>query len=104
LKQYVMLLNHAVDAHWRQEGIYISFNKTLNNPLGWSVPKKILDSPGTDRWYPQVMGIDEREHETDKVAGRIARLFVRGVSRWEIVFQRDGALSASSGSQIRSGW
>jgi hypothetical protein len=104
LKQYVMLLNRAVDGHWKQEGIYISFNKTLNNPLGWSVPKKILDSPGADRWYPQVMGIDATKHETDKVAGKVARLFVRGLSRWEIVFQREEVGSEVSKSKIGSGY
>ena len=104
LKQYVMLLNRAVDSHWKQEGIYISFNKNLSNPLGWSKPIKILDSPGADRWYPQVMGIDAAKHETDKVAGKVARLFVRGLSRWEIIFQRDGAAPAVIESHVRSGY
>jgi hypothetical protein len=103
LKQYVMLLNRAVNGHWKQEGIYISLNTSLNDPLGWSLPKKILESPGPDRWYPQVMGIDAAKRETDKLAGEVARLFVRGLSRWEIVFQRDEAGSAVSESKIGSG-
>ena len=88
LSQYVLLLNRAIDRHWKQEGIYVSFNADLANPAGWSTPVKILDSPGADRWYPQVIGLDKGE--TDKLAGRVARLFVRGQSRWEIVFLKPG--------------
>ncbi len=90
LSRYVMLLNRAVDRHWKQEGIYVSFNADLANPGGWSSPVKILDAPGDDRWYPQVLGLDRAKRETDKLAGRVARLFVRGVSRWEVVFLKPG--------------
>jgi hypothetical protein len=38
-------------------------------------------------WYPQVIGL-EAESGTDKLAGERARLFVRGASIHEIVFQR----------------
>ncbi len=41
-------------------------------------------------WYPQVVGIDAARRETDKLAGRLARLFVHGKSVWEIVFFRPG--------------
>jgi hypothetical protein len=88
LKQYVILLNRAVDARWKQEGIYVSFSHDLSDPSKWSVPKKILDSPGPNRWYPQVMGLNAATLDTDKAAGKVARLFVRGVSRWEIEFYR----------------
>jgi len=50
------------------------------------------------------MGIDATKHETDKVAGKVARLFVRGLSRWEIIFQRDGAAPAVIESHVRSGY
>lgn len=93
LSQYVVLLNRAIDKDWLQEGVYISFNADLGNPAKWSTPRKILDSkeikavpemgPG---WYPQVMGIDGAKRETDKLAGRVARLFVHGKSVWEIEF------------------
>ena len=86
LRQYVMLLNRARDGDWTQEGIYVSFNRDPANPAGWSPPQKILDAPGRDRWYPQVIGLDGTRRETDKLAGRVARLFVRGQSRWEILF------------------
>ena len=41
-------------------------------------------------WYPQVMGTDRVQRETDKLAGRVARLFVHGHSRWEARFLRAG--------------
>jgi hypothetical protein len=82
LEQYVMLLNRAKDTNWKQEGIYVSFNRRLDNPTGWSPPVKILNS---GRWYPQVMGI-EVGAGTDKVAGRWARFFMGGSSDHLIQF------------------
>ncbi|MBI2928576.1 MAG: hypothetical protein HYY24_23150 [Verrucomicrobia bacterium] len=90
LRQYVMLLNRAIDKDWQQEGVYVSFNRDLANPHGWSAPNKILASTGKDRWYPQVLGLDAAQRETDKLAGKRARLFVRGMSRWEVFFLRPG--------------
>ena len=87
LGQYVILLNRAVDRQWKQEGIYISYNSEVSDPTGWTAPRKILETPGNDRWYPQVIGLDAARHETDKLAGPVARLFVRGQSRWEIRFE-----------------
>lgn len=87
LKQYVILLNRAKDWKWSQEGIYITFNKDLSDPEGWTPPRKILDGGG---WYPQVIGIDTRQNETDKLAGQTARFFMSGKSRWEIVFTKAG--------------
>ena len=88
LRQYVMLLNRAKDGRWTQEGLYVSFNPDLAKPKSWSAPQKMLESTGADRWYPQVMGLEK--NGTDKLAGRTARLFVRGESRWEIEFRRRG--------------
>lgn len=88
LRCYVMLLNRAIDKDWTQEGVYVSFSRDLANPHAWSKPVKILESPGRDRWYPQVMGLEK--DGTDKLAGRTARLFVRGKSIWEVSFQRPG--------------
>ncbi len=88
LRQYVMLLNRAKDADWSQEGIYVSFNRDLANPGGWTPPEKILGDLGNDRWYPQVVGLNAAKRETDKLAGARARLFVRGKSEWEIEFRR----------------
>ena len=88
LRQYVVLLNRAVDGHWKQEGVYVSFNPSLERPEQWSSPRKILASPGPDRWYPQVIGT--ARGETDKLAGQRARLFVRGLSKWELEFRNPG--------------
>jgi hypothetical protein len=88
LNSFVMLLNHACcKSRWNQEGIYISYNRDLSNPDGWSQPQRVLDrigfSPG---FYPQVLGIGPGE--TDKLAGRRARLYVHGVSLWELEFEK----------------
>ena len=95
LSSYVILLNRATDGAWKQEGVYVTFNPDLGNPEGWTSPKKILDRkeivaiPRMEAgWYPQVVGLDSAKRETDKLAGRVARLFVHGKSVWEIVFQR----------------
>jgi hypothetical protein len=82
LEQYVMLLNHARDTDWTQEGIYVSFNQRLDNPAGWSQPVRVLSG---GRWYPQVMGL-ESGSGTDKVAGRRARFFMGGTSEHLIQF------------------
>jgi hypothetical protein len=97
LNQYVMVLNRVKDTSWATEGIYISFSNDLADPKGWSVPQKIMDreeathaDPGHvgNGWYGQVMGTGQGE--TDKLAGRVARLFVDGQSRWEIQFLKPG--------------
>lgn len=88
LNTYVMLLNRAQGIPgWSQEGVYISYNKNISNPYGWSAPKKILDKkefPGWYFFYPQVMGLGHGE--TEREAGAKARLFVGGISKWEIEF------------------
>jgi hypothetical protein len=84
LEQYVMLLNRAVDNEWRQEGIYVAFSPTLDDPRSWSTPRRLL--AGGD-WYPQVLGL-ESGVGTDRVAGERARLFIAGRSRYLITFAR----------------
>lgn len=87
LNMYVMLLNHAVDKYWKQEGIYISYNYDLTNPAGWSTPERLfLDPRGSA--YPQVIGVGPGE--TDKLVGKIGRLFLLGHSYWELNFLRPG--------------
>jgi hypothetical protein len=99
LRRYVMLLNRAIDRHWKQEGIYLSFNARLERPNDWAVPQKLLDGPGPELWYPQVVGLDGAKHDTDKQAGQTARLFVRGQSRWEIQFFRP-EITTTTGSAL----
>ena len=43
LQRYVMLLNRTNGDGFGQEGIYVSFNLRLDDPLGWSTPYKILE-------------------------------------------------------------
>jgi hypothetical protein len=83
LEHYVMLLNRARDDVFGQEGIYVSFSRTLD-PAGWSAPVRIL-SGGT--WYPQVIG-SEIGTGTDRLAGQRARFFMMGRSERVIEFQR----------------
>ena len=87
LRQYVMLLNRAKGKGWTQEGIYISYNKDLADMQGWHAPQKLFDGGS---WYPVVVGLGEEvgHRGTDKLAGRVARLFMGKTSRWEIVFSR----------------
>ncbi len=90
LRCYVMLLNRASgEPGWAQEGVYVSFNPDLGRPEGWSEPVKILDKAQFSGWYffyPQVMGLESGG--TDRLAGRVARLYVNGISKWEIEFTR----------------
>jgi hypothetical protein len=88
LKRYVMLMNRAIDKDWTQEGIYVAYSRDPSNPAGWSLPAKLPVNLRTNQWYPQVIGLDARRAETDKSAGQVARLFVRGESRWELHFAR----------------
>lgn len=81
LNQYVMLINRTKDEEFNNEGIYVSFAPRLDNPLGWSAPQKILKEGG---WYPQVTGTEVGS--TDKLMGRIGRLFLTGQSNHYIEF------------------
>lgn len=87
--KYVMLLNHACcKSGWPQEGIYAAIASDITEPSSWSTPKKILDdseigfAPG---YYPQAFGLEPGE--TDTIAGINPRLFIKGVSKWELVFE-----------------
>lgn len=84
LESYVMLLNRAIDPNWLQEGTYISFNADLADCRSWSEPEKLKDDGS---WYPLVIGTDK--YQTDKLAGRKARYFEQGVSKWEIEFIKE---------------
>ncbi len=85
LDQYAMLLNHAIGGGWGTEGFYISFNPDIANPDGWSAPERLPIEPESPlQAYPQIFGIEA--DGTDKLARQTGRLFLQGVSRWEIVF------------------
>jgi hypothetical protein len=98
LKQYVILLNRAKDKDWAQEGIYVTFNPDVADPRGWSKPVRIVkpDQLEESKWYPQVVGLNAAAKETDKLSGQVARLFVAGRSKWELVFLRPGEKAPES--------
>ena len=95
LNQYVMLLNRVKNTAWATEGLYVSYSRDLGDPNSWSKPVKFMDGQdaihadpeGREKngWYVQAMGT--KKGETDKLAGRNPRLFVDGVSRWELDFR-----------------
>jgi hypothetical protein len=86
LGQYVMLLSRSCcGERWPQEGIYIAFAGDVADPASWTAPKRIIDNVGYGPgWYPQVIGVEEGE--TDTLAGRKARLYIHGISLWELEF------------------
>lgn len=84
LEQYVMLLSRVCcQPGWPAEGVYVSFNRDLANLYAWTPPQRILEFPEAG-WYPQVVGLEPGT--SDKLAGKVARFFLAGESRWEIVF------------------
>lgn len=104
LNLYVMVLNHAINTHLDADGIYISFNRDIGDPTGWSKPAMLIDLDGIHQgtaggetgladvqnngWYPQIIGMEKGE--TDKLAGRTARLFLGGLSNFEVTFLKPG--------------
>ena len=111
LNCFVMLLNRASgEPGWSQEGVYVSFCADLSRPETWTTPRKILDRaefPGWYFFYPQVMGLESGG--TDRRAGQVARLYVSGISKWEIEFVAPAiapaslALSVSPSATVQSG-
>jgi hypothetical protein len=84
VEHYVMLLNHATDTNWRQEGIYIAFSRSLSDPTAWSVPQRLLAG---GQWYPQIIGL-EPGVGSDRAAGERARFFMSGRSQHILQFSR----------------
>jgi hypothetical protein len=88
LQRYVMVFNRTQgDPGWVQEGIYLSYGSDLAQPESWTPPARIMDPDGFPSWgtfYPQVIGLEPGD--SDSQAGGIARFYVSGASRWEIVF------------------
>lgn len=82
LQMYVMLLNRTQDVQFTPEGIYVSFNPSLD-PAGWSPPRRLMAG---GQWHPQVLGLEEGG--TEKLAGRTARLFLSGASYHVLEFFR----------------
>ena len=83
LQQYVMLLNRTKDESFNNEGIYVSFAPTLDDPRAWSTPRKILSGGG---WYPQVAGL-EPGSGSDSEMGSRGRFLLTGRSTRFIEFK-----------------
>lgn len=84
LGRYVMLLNRSKDEQYNNDGIYVSYAPTLDNPTAWTAPRKILNSGG---WYPLIAG-SEPGSGTDKQMGQRARFFLTGRSTSILEFRR----------------
>ena len=88
LDKYVILLNRSCcSSGWPQAGIDITFNADLSDPFGWKPLQRILNSSSIIRqpgYYPQVLGLEEGQ--SDQLAGETARLYLMGLSDWEITF------------------
>ncbi|MBI2689997.1 MAG: hypothetical protein HYX27_27140 [Acidobacteria bacterium] len=88
LERYVILMNQTCcRPGWPQVGIFGSFSTDLVN---WTAPRLILDKPAIPygpAFYPQVLGL--RPGETDSLASATARLYVHGISLWEIDFSHE---------------
>lgn len=98
LKRYVMLLNRSCcTSGFPQKGIYISYGSDLGDPTSWTHPLKLMNDTG---WYPQVLG--DGEAGSDKLAGRVARLYIYGYSYWTIEFE-DTAPADTSPTVAASG-
>lgn len=46
LQMYVMILSRGTDSALATDGVYVSYNRDLANPAGWSRPERILDRAG----------------------------------------------------------
>jgi hypothetical protein len=97
LNQYAIVMNRAVNTFWQQEGIYISFSADLADPQSWTNPDRLPVE--TNGWaYPQFIGIEKGE--TDKLAGRYARLFLLGISHWVVEFRQLGNEDPTEGDPL----
>jgi hypothetical protein len=90
--RYLMLLNHTAGGagDLRQEGIYVSSSRTLDDPTAWSRPLRLVEGGA---WYPQVVGLQAGGGDTE--AGAVARFFMAGFSAWELEFGAGSELGRS---------
>jgi hypothetical protein len=45
LGMYVMVLNHAIDTKLTNDGIFVTFNRDIGDPRGWSTPVMLVNRP-----------------------------------------------------------
>jgi hypothetical protein len=91
LDKYVILLNRSCcGPGWPQAGIDITFNADLADPFSWKTPRRLLNNSDMIRhpgYYPQVLGLEPGHSDT--LAGQTARLYLMGMSDWEITFSNE---------------
>ena len=87
LKCYVVVLNHTCcKPEWPQEGIYLSITTDLQRS-GPGVRPSESWMPGTSIFRPpSIRRCRHRPGETDTLAGKYARLYIKGISNWDIEF------------------
>jgi len=81
--RFIVLMSRSIGGNYVSGGIYMTYTKTLDEPLSWVQPK-LIDSTNQG-WYPQVIG-DPSVQGTDKLSGSQARYFNQGQSNSYIVF------------------
>jgi hypothetical protein len=77
LQKYIVLMNRSLGGSYRSSGIYMTCTTSLDQPVSWAQPKRIV--------HPQV--IDNADHKgTDAVGGAVSRYFIEGRSTSLILF------------------
>jgi len=88
LQKFIVLMSRSRGGNYESGGIYMTYTTTLDAPASWAEPKIVIAAE--QGWYPQVVG-DWSIHGTDKLAGRRARYFNQGRSRFFIDFSEQSA-------------
>lgn len=92
LQRYVIMLSRSnVGDFVNRGGIdnWYMTSTSLEDPTHWDEPSALPFPNGYQgSWYPQVIGFGPGE--TDKLAGRDARLLIQGHSIWQIRFLKPG--------------
>jgi hypothetical protein len=86
LQTFIVLMNRSRGGNYDPDGIYMTYTATLDAPLSWTQPKRIIASG--QGWYPQVVG-DPSIRGTDKLAGSRARYFDQGQSTSYVQFTQE---------------
>jgi len=90
LQRYVILLNRSNTGGFSFDGgqaNWFMIGASLDDPTLWGAPQPLVfPNNFSGSWYPQVIG--NEPGETDHLASGVARLFVSGLSSWNISFSR----------------
>ena len=94
LQKFIVLMSRSSGGNYDPGGIYMTFTRTLDDPMSWARPKLIIETG--QGWYPQVVG-DPASRGSDKLAGASARYFDQGQSSSFIEFSEDPPLDVTPG-------